>query len=468
MPESFSSIDDDLRAVRGINFGVLLCDPQRKNILKIFVDNPAALTLDDVAVRLQGHTRDADMRLLRTIEGMRQIGVLTTSQNGQATYALSSAMSVELQKHLSPRVSAPDMASLPKAVRNLLDSSHMRTVRAALEAIGEGDERAVAMQILHRKMVASPVPKQRLDTLTVTARTALYTLVQHGFAAILPGQGEDGTRFRHLDVSQDGDEECAASGTVASSPVHVPSAKPSVDELENDTIESACLEALQEGPLLKDALYAKVRLALGVPAQDARLNKALGKLLTAKAVVRRKNMLQLPDEDDDDVLVAVPLHMGEAPMEEVAQRVAGYLKEWKAQQPDDGEPFVEGPRTAEVRLNDYIAACKCENEQELARHLQSHALDPYDLFVAHQEHCDHLLALQLEMLDSAEAIKKFRKCHGFTALQVQNLAELFPADDERHAHIANITKKSVAVLHPDVVRRYLKKALPVQYRERVL
>lgn len=468
MLKPVTSIEDELRAVRGVDFGILLRDQRRKDILKIFVDNPVPMTLDDVAVRLQGHTREDDLQLLRSVDGMRQLGVLTVSHNGSPSYALSSAMSVELQKHLSPRVSAPDISSLPKAVQQLLSSSHMRIVRMALEDISEGDERAVAVQILHRQMVPLPVPKRRLDKLTVTARTALYKLVQHGFAAILPGHGEDGTRFRHLDVSHDEDEQCTASDTVASSPVHVPSAKPSVDELENDTIESACLEALQEGPLLKDALYAKVRLALGVPAQDARLNKALGKLLTAKAVVRRKNTLQLPDEDDDDVMVAVPLHMGEAPMEEVAQRVAGYLKEWSAQQPDDDEPFVEGPRTAEVRLNDYIAACKCDNEQELARHLQSHALDPYDLFVAHQEHCDHLLALQLETLSSTEALKKFRKRHGFTVTQTQNLAALFPADDERHAHIVKKTKKSVATLHPDVVRRYLKKALPVQYRERVL
>ena len=467
MLKPVAPIEEELRAVRGIDFGVLLRDQRRKDILKIFVEHPLAMTLDDVAVRLSRHTREGDMQLFRSLEGMRQLGVFTVSGNGSPSYALSSAMSVELQKYLSPRVSAPDMASLPKAVRKLLDSGHMRVVRAALQAIGEGDERAVAMQILHKKMVPPPVPKHRLDRLTVTTRTALYTLVQHGFAAVLVRHNGEAARFRHLDTSAEKDDEPAVTDTAPLTSADLRAAKPSVEELENDTIETACLEVLQEGPLLKDALYAKVRLALGVPAQDARINKALAKLLTAKAVMRRKNVLSLPDADDDDLPVAVPLHMGDAPMEEIAKRVEGYLKEWRANLPDEDEPFEEGPRTADVRLDDYIAACRCADEAELKKLLQQQALDPYDLFVAHQEYCDHILALQQKRLAGAQAMKAFRARHAFTVKQAQNLAALF-ADDERHAEVAKKTQRTVAALHPDVVRRYLKKALPVQYRERLL
>ena len=467
MPINAPTEDDEQRAVHGVDFHVLLGDPLRKDILRIFVEKSQPLTCDDVALDLKDHTDQENAQLSRVIEGMRQLGVLTAVHNGSRSFALSSAMSVELQKHLSVRVAAPDMATLPKNVQRLLNSSHMRKVRVALEQIVEGDERAVAQQILLRKM-PMPIPQQRLESLAVTVRTALYKLVQYGFAAVTGGHSGKDMRFRYLDGHAD--HRSPSDDSLPLMPPDIAPTQPTAEELTLDTIEQACLQALQHGPLKKDVLCEKVRRALGVPVQDARISKALVALVADRAVVRRQKALSLyrNDHDDDDVPAAGSDRTFNVSMQEVAKRVAGYLKEWKAQQPDDDKPFVEGPRTAEVRLNDYIAACKCANEQELARHLQSHALDPYDLFVAHQEHCDHLLALQLETLSSKEALKKFRKRHGFTVTQTQNLAALFPADDERHAHIAKSTKESVAMLHPDVVRRYLKKALPVQYRERVL
>lgn len=468
---------EEVAAVRGVDFNVLLSDPLRRSILQAVVDEPSRMTAKQLVVKLYGEGAEVHGGIEAKLTQMRQLGVLTAERNGGVTYGVSGIMSVALQKYLSPRTRAIKESALSDQARKQLRTRYVQTLRAALREITQGTDEDVARELLRMECAPLPIHSRTLASKTQSARTALFMLVQHGQAAVLPKLDGGGVVFRYLESEKDGsesDESAPEDDVQPMQPldIHKPST-PSAEELGSQAIESACLAALAKGPLRGEPLKTEVRTILNVNVQTARINKALAGLVLSGAVRRQgKGTFCLQEEGDEDDLGSMTSSLQasrSSSSEEVAARVQAYLREWQRENGDEWNTSVpEGPRTLQVRLRDYLNACEYENEKELSTWMSKGKLDPYDLFIAHQEFSDGLLSLQLSELTTARNIGAFRKRNKLSVLQATNLRAMFGPKDKLQATVKKAVAKHTTPLHPEVVRKYLQRVLPEPYRSVVL
>lgn len=491
---TLASVDDDQRAIAGIDAGKIASVSDLREILSVFFRSPVPHSLPALCQKLEQQMGSGKVR--EKVSLLVQMGVLRVGQHEDGLhYILPAAMHVELMLTMRPTAVPTPEDQLPKNVLQDLQSHTVTAVAAALSEKPDATEeelvqalllngaaqnvhvpKAIVPQAHHAPEVTEWQRSRKTNQLRLQVRQSLHLLVQWGRATVLETP-EKHRFYKHVETEKDGPMN--GEDVVVDAALVLPKSPSGVEEVTAELVELAVCEMLKGITMAKEKLILLLKEKFGPSVTDKFLRRTLGSLISNRVVLRRPHghygLPTLDEEDDEENGVPEDLLIGDSDdvvRHNVAVRLRQWMRDGGAEMIEEFAAMPEGPRTRDVRFLQYLQACHCGDAKALSAFLTERELEPYDLFVMHQEFSDFLRAEQFKSCKAPRSKDAFRKKHQFNLKQLMGLTALYPEEHPYHDMLSRLQKRKstppVADADVRIVKQFLKHHLKERYRSYVL